>query len=231
MESSQTRDQTHVPWIGRFLSTEPPGKSVSYFLTGKTPASVTSEFQRAEQLLIKGGAALKPPEARLKGPVRVIKIRRLDHLRPWTHPSLVSSPTLLKLPRIQDCSVTQWCPILFESQVCVSLKTVTFFFFLQNIHIYLCLCWVFIAAFRLSLVTEIGSYSLTAEHRLSCLIAVGSLQTRDRTCTAWFLTTGPPGKAVTALILIISPGLINLSIHQGTVLEGLAYCIPLLPGK
>ena len=129
MESSQTRDQTHVPWIGRFLSTEPPGKSVSYFLTGKTPASVTSEFQRAEQLLIKGGAALKPPEARLKGPVRVIKIRRLDHLRPWTHPSLVSSPTLLKLPRIQDCSVTQWCPILFESQVCVSLKTVTFFFF------------------------------------------------------------------------------------------------------
>ena len=27
-------------------------------------------------------------------------------------------------------------------------------------------------------------YSLGAEHRLSCLIAAGSSQTRDRTCTA-----------------------------------------------
>ena len=34
------------------------------FLVGKTPASMTfSEFQRTEQLLIKGGAAKKTPEA------------------------------------------------------------------------------------------------------------------------------------------------------------------------
>ena len=38
------------------------------FLASKTPASITvSEFQRAEELLIKRGAATKPPEARLKG--------------------------------------------------------------------------------------------------------------------------------------------------------------------
>ena len=38
------------------------------FIVSQTPASITvSEFQRAEQLLIKRGAATKPPEARLKG--------------------------------------------------------------------------------------------------------------------------------------------------------------------
>ena len=113
----------------RFLSSEPPGKSVSYFLTGKTPASVTSEFQRAEQLLIKGGAALKPPEARLKGPVGLIKIRRLDNLRPWTHPSLVSSPTLLKLQKKELKIVQSLSGVLFfESQVYVSPKTITAFY-------------------------------------------------------------------------------------------------------
>ena len=35
---------------------------------------------RSEQLLIKGGAARKPPEARLKGPEKLIKIRT-HHLR------------------------------------------------------------------------------------------------------------------------------------------------------
>ena len=36
----------------------------SPFLVAKTPDSMTfSEFQRAEQLLIKGEAAMKPPEA------------------------------------------------------------------------------------------------------------------------------------------------------------------------
>ena len=133
---------------------------------------MTSEFQRAEQLLIKGGAALKPPEARLKGPVRVIKIRRLDHLRPWTHPSLVSSPTLLKLQKNSR--------LFSHSVVSYSFRVSSLLlFFLQKVHIYLWLCWVFIAAFRLSLVMEIGSYSLNAEHRLSCLIAVGSSQTRN----------------------------------------------------
>ena len=45
------------------------------FLEGKTPASMTfSEFQRAEQLLIKGERIMKPPEARLKGPVVVVQL-------------------------------------------------------------------------------------------------------------------------------------------------------------
>ena len=52
------------------------------FLRVKTPASMTfSEFQRAEQLLIKGGTVRKPPEARLKGPER-LKVRSPNHLRP-----------------------------------------------------------------------------------------------------------------------------------------------------
>ena len=38
------------------------------FLIGKTPASMAfSESQRAEQLLIKGKGAMKPPEVRFKG--------------------------------------------------------------------------------------------------------------------------------------------------------------------
>ena len=56
-------------------------------------------FQRAEQLLIKGGAARIPREARLKVPERLIQTRRLDHLRPRTHPNLVNNTTLLKLGR------------------------------------------------------------------------------------------------------------------------------------
>ena len=87
------------------------------------------DYQRVEQLLIKGGAALKPPEARLKGPVGLIKIRRLDNLRPWTHPSLVSSPTLLKLQKKELKIVQSLSGVLFfESQVYVSLKTVTAFY-------------------------------------------------------------------------------------------------------
>ena len=49
------------------------------------------------QLLIKGGTAKKPPEARLKRPEKLIKIRGLDHLRPCTHANLASTPTLVKL--------------------------------------------------------------------------------------------------------------------------------------
>ena len=48
------------------------------FLVGKTPASMTfPEFQRAdlEQRLIREGAAKKQPEARLKGPEKLINIR------------------------------------------------------------------------------------------------------------------------------------------------------------
>ena len=60
-----------------------------------------SESQRAEQLLIEGGAARKPPEARLKG------IQELGDLtiQAAAHPNLVSNLTLLKLcrRRMQDC--------------------------------------------------------------------------------------------------------------------------------
>ena len=43
------------------------------FLAGKTPDFMTfSEFQRTEQLLIKGELARKPPVARLKGPERLL---------------------------------------------------------------------------------------------------------------------------------------------------------------
>ena len=48
------------------------------------PGSMTfSWFQLSEQLLMKEGTAIKPLEARLKGPQKLIKIRRLDHLRPF----------------------------------------------------------------------------------------------------------------------------------------------------
>ena len=50
------------------------GALLAPFLIGKTSVSMTfSEFQRAEQLLIKGGAATKPPETILKKPERLIK--------------------------------------------------------------------------------------------------------------------------------------------------------------
>ena len=46
------------------------------FLVGKTPASMTfPEFQRADLELIREGAAKKQPEARLKGPEKLINIR------------------------------------------------------------------------------------------------------------------------------------------------------------
>ena len=51
---------------------------------------------------IKGKEATKPPEARLKGPERPIKIGSLEHLRPCPHPNLVNSSTLLKLCRRKD---------------------------------------------------------------------------------------------------------------------------------
>ena len=50
------------------------------FLVGKTPSFMTSNFQRAEHLLIKRRAARKPSKSRLKGP-QMLKIRRLDNLR------------------------------------------------------------------------------------------------------------------------------------------------------
>ena len=42
---------------------------------------------------------MKPPEARLKGPEKLIKIRRPNNLKPCTHPYLVSNSTPLKLCR------------------------------------------------------------------------------------------------------------------------------------
>ena len=60
-----------LPGAGAFLSP---------FLVGKTPASMAfPEFQRVgsrEELLIMGGPAKRPPEARLKGPEKLIKIWR-----------------------------------------------------------------------------------------------------------------------------------------------------------
>ena len=53
-------------------------------LLGQSPASMTfSEFQHAEQLLIKGEAARKPPEARLKRLtlIRLIQVRRPSKIR------------------------------------------------------------------------------------------------------------------------------------------------------
>ena len=51
------------------------------FLVGKTPASITFlDFQRADVNFLKGGAAKKPPEARLKGPGKLIKMRRPETL-------------------------------------------------------------------------------------------------------------------------------------------------------
>lgn len=48
-----------------------------HHLIGKTSVSMTfSDFQRAEQLLVKGRATTKPPEARLSGSERLITIRR-----------------------------------------------------------------------------------------------------------------------------------------------------------
>ena len=50
-------------------------------------------------MIIKGGAVKKPLEARLKGPEKLIKIRRppetrLKECRPYTHPDLVRDPIL-----------------------------------------------------------------------------------------------------------------------------------------
>ena len=78
------------------LSTLPP----RFLFAGKSPASVTfSDFQRAVALwlLIKGGAAKKPPEAGLKEPrssSRRLPETRLEEWRPCTHPNLVSTLTL-----------------------------------------------------------------------------------------------------------------------------------------
>ena len=79
-EGNNGDDPLRGSWTRRSLC--PP------FLVGKTPASMTfSESQRAEQLLIKGGAARKPPEARLKG------IQELGDLtiQAAAHPNLVSN--------------------------------------------------------------------------------------------------------------------------------------------
>ena len=66
------------------------------FLVGQTPASMTfSEFQSVEQLLIKGEAARKPPEARLKGLtlIRLIQVRRPPKIR--------HTPSFCQGPRCQ----------------------------------------------------------------------------------------------------------------------------------
>ena len=49
---------------------------------------------RFEQLLIKGGTAKKPPEARLKGPEKLIKIRRLTTWGPAHTLILSATPPL-----------------------------------------------------------------------------------------------------------------------------------------
>ena len=62
------------------LSTLPP----RFLFAGKSPASVTfSDFQRAVALwlLIKGGAAKKPPEAGLKEPEKLLKKTSWDQIR------------------------------------------------------------------------------------------------------------------------------------------------------
>ena len=70
------------------------------FLTGKTSVFMTfSEFQKTEQLLIKVGTVMNPPETRLKGPENLIKVRRPNHLILFTHHKPVSKPILLKLCR------------------------------------------------------------------------------------------------------------------------------------
>ena len=63
---------------------------------------------RFEQLLIKGGADKKAPEARVKGPEKLIKIRRCDHRRPCTHPNLVRDPTLGKYCFIKFLIKSSW---------------------------------------------------------------------------------------------------------------------------
>ena len=52
---------------------------------------------RFKQLLIKGGAAKNPPEARLMGPKKSIRRppqMRLEEYRPWTHHNDISNLTL-----------------------------------------------------------------------------------------------------------------------------------------
>ena len=51
---------------------------------------------RFKQLLINREAADKPPETKLKGPEKLVKIRRPENLRPYTYLSPASNPTLLK---------------------------------------------------------------------------------------------------------------------------------------
>ena len=53
------------------------GLSISQFLEGKTPASMTfPQFQRIQTVANQGGAAERPPEIRLNGPENLIYIRR-----------------------------------------------------------------------------------------------------------------------------------------------------------
>ena len=92
--SSPPRDQTQVSCTtGRFFIVR-----------------VIRAAQRAEHLLIWCGAVTKPPETRLKGPERLIKIKRLGYLRPCTHPNLVSNPILLKLCRRKNARLTCFDP-------------------------------------------------------------------------------------------------------------------------
>ena len=82
----ESRDAKQGP-VG-LLSTE---AFLSPVLIAKTPASMTSQFQMAEQLLIKGGTAMKLP---------LIVVQSLSYVRlfatPWTA-ACQASPSLLKL--------------------------------------------------------------------------------------------------------------------------------------
>ena len=46
--------------------------------------------------------------SKIKGPERLLKIRRPDNLKPCTHPNLVSKPTLLKLCRRKNRLLPLW---------------------------------------------------------------------------------------------------------------------------
>ena len=70
-----------------------------------------------------GGAVKKQPEARLKVPERLTKIRRPTNTQLHTHPNLVSNPTLIKLIKSSRVEGTQFCCI----PLCLA-KTILFYF-------------------------------------------------------------------------------------------------------
>ena len=76
----------HWHWIKAERGLETPGTKgllapISWRQDSRSSGPFLSFKGQIQQLLIKGGPAKKPPEARLKGPERFIKIRRPDLLR------------------------------------------------------------------------------------------------------------------------------------------------------